>query len=306
MTMQLGLFPVVCIAGWIALIPVGVWEAIGEMKGDTVLSLTSHLLERLSLFSTSSFHSFDYFYSVLYSFDLSTVLCIVQLLAIVLSVHCNLNTLPLASHYKVLEMSDTAYILSRLLGVQQQWFLFDRVTNKSYAYSIMGIDGQGKAYNLHQMMLRDYTDDNNGICNERWNNQMKEKEKDAYQYIYTTDPAAIYRDWYITFGSHRYRKLFQNLANERYKGYRVLYSQFLQSQWSRRFGDNEGVQDTAVNVHDKNRIVKVVMVGHAKHIDDSYYHIGSSNTPMGSDKADYEQIYMQQLWTVNLEDQNEK
>ena len=152
-SMRLGLFPLICIAGWIILIPSYLWsydskiEAAQDLIGSKLNGKGYSNLNGASLFTTWVIFAFGY-----------CVLVLLQILAIYLALVSNINTLPkivvkspklfnifnldsyfatFANRY-IFEMPPTIYQIARFLGQNQQWFLFDRPQEYSFWFDVVG------------------------------------------------------------------------------------------------------------------------------------------------------------------------
>ena len=186
MTMRLGLFPFVCITGWIMVMPSECWNIFQHVNED---SMNGGVYENEQKFSFVMNGMVWCMKSVV------TILLIsIQGTALYLSIACNVNTLPLIpkdndknkdansnvsnvdddgansnvtvtdfimkilndisrSIIIIFSMNDDKYYWSRKLGVQQQWFLFDNPPKRSFWFRIVGEDVQGNQYDLHKMTL---------------------------------------------------------------------------------------------------------------------------------------------------------
>ena len=264
-SMRLGIFPLVCITAWVLVLPGYFWEAI-RFTGNVVINADGeckHSEIQTSVGEINGTMSFTW--SLLFfmiTWLLSFVTIGIQLTALALSLACNLNTLPFESCAKI--VTKDMYAIARLLGVQQQWFLFDKPAKNSFWFRIVGeisasnhksSTAEPTKVDLHRFML--------GLQNDSWlsavlsqGQSTKCASKEYLNYCPYDSPK--HRAWEDCYGSHRWRKLFQKLTDskKRFVAFRQPYARFLQSEW-----------DDKMVKRGFGRLQKVTMVGCAIPID---------------------------------------
>ena len=250
-SMRLGLFPLICIAGWIILIPSHLWSydsKIGQedLIGSKLNGNGYSNLNGASLFTTWIIFALGY-----------CILVLLQILAIYLALVSNINTLPkivvkipkvfnifnldsyfatFANRY-IFEMPPTIYQIARFLGQNQQWFLFDRPQEYSFWFDIVGLveikcgdsspvskEKTIKRVNLHKI-LQMYVNDHNFLSLHYAKQSLQDSSSILYRPITgKIDSVHDEFDWEELFTNNRFRKLYQRLADSKNR-----YSHFHES-----------------------------------------------------------------------------
>ena len=231
-TMRLGLFPFICIAGWIILIPTFVW-------GGSELSINDLVKIENELPPSSSFLSMA---KILIE---NLILTTIQLFSIYLAVVSNVNTLPkmaLKKNSKIFFQNDFIvnfinnyifeipigiYSLARFLGQNQQWFLFDKPQEYSFWYDIVGkvecIEEESK---LSQGTSNVFYVDLHTIYQNYVNktyifNFSKNSNDESIHSSFIHNPIKNVENihdqfnWNRIFANNRFRKLYQRLADKK-------------------------------------------------------------------------------------------
>jgi hypothetical protein len=284
LTMRLGLFPFVCIAGWVIVLPEQYWPI-----DDTQL----HQQPLASQAATASL--LEWYLSLLPICVVVIIQWIIQGCALWLSIACNVNTLPQKEPQSSTVATSVLYVdamilekfqwtkwmqmwfdldqrkglydVARILGVQQQWFLFDNPPRRSFWFRIVGttVKTRGekstttctttksttetlkeiaketaketakaeegvKSYDLHRMTL--WCEKNDGFLSTK----KQLMQVPDLIYIPVTDEEHHMggnMSFEHLYGTHRYRKMFQRLTEQRqrFTPFTTTYSQFLQRQW---------------------------------------------------------------------------
>ena len=253
-SMRLGLFPLICIAGWIILIPSYSWgnDSQIEIARDSGRSPLDENwyggLNGASFFASCVIFGIGYCMVVL-----------LQILAIYLALVSNINTLPkiavkipklfdilnldtylatFANRY-VFEMPPKIYEIARFLGQNQQWFLFDKPQEYSFWFDIVGLveiksdnsppNSKEKAIkhvNLHKI-LQMYINDKYFLSQYFAKPSLQDRSTIWYQPI-TGRIESVYDDfdWEELFTNNRFRKLYQRLADSknRYSEFHVPFA----------------------------------------------------------------------------------
>ena len=267
-TMRLGMFPFVCIAGWMMVLP-NTWWGDSEsivMNVDMVEKVIESGWMAVTLSTMSIF--------------MKIVSYTVQWMALWLSVACNINTLPIrekkdkmgvvkvdgnesklpekmllaASNNneeiltavsftsvvtrivllgrfhlsEIFVMDDLRYTWARRLGVHQQWFLFDNPVKRSSWYRIIGTNLNGTQFDLHQMMLQ-------CMATTSGSSWSLPSSYDSETLIYrpVKDSNVDHMSWENLYGSHRWRKFFQRLTDQRkrFAEFQTPYVKSLDVMW---------------------------------------------------------------------------
>ena len=197
-SMRLSSFPLICIAAWVLMVPSSVWDGqLARFHEDPTIQFPNDV-----------------------SWEVYVSRTVIQLTALYLATMCNLNTLPQVgtSMQRVFKMSESGYQLARLLGVQQQWFLFDKPNSTSFWFRIVGHlkDSKGMV-DLHQVMVH------------RNDPQIQE-----YPVKYAPFTSKQSRLWGACYTSHRWRKLYQRLSDKgnRYKAFQARFAESLVELWN--------------------------------------------------------------------------
>jgi hypothetical protein len=127
-------------------------------------------------------------------------------------------------------MDDLKYAWARRLGVHQQWFLFDNPVKRSSWFRIIGTDLKGKQYDLHQMMLQCLatTSGSSWLLPSSF-----DSETLIYRPVEEEDVSGDCMSWEQLYGSHRWRKFFQRLTDQRkrFASFQAPYVEGLDSMW---------------------------------------------------------------------------
>ena len=247
-TMRLGFFPVACIAGWLMMLPGWCWTAGAGAgaAGAGTAAVPSAAAAPFSAISTATGRSFSN------SWDLIHLAALVlQLASICFAVACNLNTLPPTTDWPGrllrLDLPAGCFEVARWLGQNQQWFLFDKPHERSFWFSIVGKLDSGELVDLHRI-YHHVSRAKAASATRRWVDGILHSGRAMASAATTADPMkpdvaavkdlslarsrvdAIYkpperpedRCWSSSFGNHRWRKLYQKLA-EKQKRYAAFH-----------------------------------------------------------------------------------
>ena len=195
-SMRLGSFPLICISAWVMMLPSIFWD-------------DANVFSRPSIVPKSGA-----------SWDVFLVSTFIQLSAIFFTILCNVNTLPQVhnSALQTLKLSERGYKAARALGMQQQWFLFDKPMNNSFWFRIVGhLKDSSTLLDLHQVMIH-----------------RNDKDDQEYEIKYAPFTGREMRRWAECYTSHRWRKLYQRLADKgnRYKPFQSHFAESLVELWN--------------------------------------------------------------------------
>ena len=288
-TMRLGIFPLVCMAAWVMVLPGYVWGGMFEVdavgvgiglgsggSGGVAAAAASGTCDSGGAAAAAGLAGLAVsMWSWHFDMVVHIFLVGVQTAALVLAIACNVNTLPFESCSNV--VTAEMYVVARVLGVQQQWFLFDKPARNSFWYRILGeveVEAEAEAgsrvgkegessapstpaaatttVDLHRFMLRLQAEDSRfgfGVGDDI----------DVDGLAYSPFDSVEARAWEECFGNHRWRKLFQKLTDSRnrFLAFRMPYARFLQAEWNRRMAGRGGY----------GRLRKVTHIGCAIPID---------------------------------------
>lgn len=224
MTMRLGLFPAICVAGWCLLLPGFIWDTIG---------LT--LPESGSAHDSNSASQIDGFFWMEDA---------VMWISIILAVRSNLAKLPTAILRAAIDakqekprvatwidwttsMMDEVWChtrtiqghyeteLGRLLGQNQQWFMFDVPGRTDNWYISVGHCEDGSCIDIFGSF-------HNGAV--------------LLPVLKSPPPR-----WQVAYQSHRWRKFLSRLTEKRYTSLRETYAHFIVDQWNSTAAPNKKV-----------------------------------------------------------------
>ena len=234
-SMRLGLFPLICVAGWIILIPTDAWS--GD-ETSSIMNVTVHESFNTPITITFSTMIITFIENIMYR--------IVQIFAIYLAIASNINTLPKMqlndenlSFFKcgknhiikycinnyVLEMPKEIYEVARFLGQNQQWFLFDKPQDYSFWFDIVGLveinnnDGDDvdnkKRKVIHVNLHRIYQQYINKTYLLNYGKIKNNNGISTYKPINTSENFNKDFNWDELFANNRFRKLYQRLADSK-------------------------------------------------------------------------------------------
>jgi hypothetical protein len=177
----------------------------------------------------------------------------------------NNNTLQVQSWMQqMFAMNDAMYMVAKILGVQQQWFLFDNPPNKAIWFRIVGETKAGTQYDLHAMTLRHVQRRSFGSSitsvlaslSNTWSTSPSfvpntvDRRTMLYTPVpnptsYTSYPTFLSQampEWQTLYGTHRFRKLFQKLTDKRkrFHSFTVSYANGLNKIWKEEMAEQCG------------------------------------------------------------------